>query len=283
LTRKATLRFTILGCGASPGVPRINGDWGACDPAEPRNRRTRSAALVELLGDGKRPTRVVIDTGPDLRSQLIAAGVDAIDGVVYTHAHADHVHGIDDLRTFWMVQRQPVQVYTDDATQRRLDDAFGYCFRTQPGSSYPSFLVRNRIEPGTPIKVRGPSGAIALLPFEQTHGDIISVGYRIGPIAYSCDFNDIPEHSLPPLRDLDLWVLDALRHRPHPSHCTMEEAVAWVERITPKRAWLTHMTNDLDYQTLTDTLPDHIRPAYDGLSVDVEIIARVVQETSASP
>lgn len=267
----ASLRFTILGCGASPGVPRINGDWGACDPDEPRNRRTRSAALIERFAATDRPTRVVVDTGPDLRAQLIAAKVDAIDGVVYTHAHADHTHGIDDLRAYWMVQRRRVPVYTDDDTQQRLDDGFGYCFASPAGSAYPPFLTRHRITAGTPFRIDGPGGSIDLLPFAQTHGDIVSIGLRVGGIAYSCDFNDVPEQSLPALADLDLWILDALRYRPHPSHCSLEQALGWIATIKPRRAILTHMTNDLDYNELAGSLPDHIRPAYDGIAFEYEL------------
>lgn len=267
----AFLRFTILGCGASPGVPRINGDWGECDPAELRNRRSRSAALIERYDGGVRPTRVIIDTGPDLRTQLIAANVDAVDGVVYTHAHADHVHGIDDLRAFWMSQHRPVPVYSDDFTQHRLDDGFGYCFRAPAGSAYPPFLVRHPIAFHNAFAVTGPGGPIELLPFPQVHGDIISVGLRIGPIAYSCDFNDLPDESLPSLSGIDLWILDALRYRSHPSHCSVDEAIAWVERIKPARAVLTHMTNELDYNKLVATLPRHVRPAFDGIAFEYEL------------
>ncbi|MGV8838744.1 MAG: MBL fold metallo-hydrolase [Bauldia sp.] len=268
------LRFTILGCGASPGVPRITGDWGACDPREPKNRRTRAAALFELFGDAPMPTRLVVDTGPDLRTQLLSAGVDELHGVVYTHAHADHVHGIDDLRAYWITggERRTVTVYSDDATQRRLDDGFGYCFRAPPGSAYPPFLRRVRVEAGTPFEVSGPGGTITVNPFDQAHGDIRSLGLRVGPVAYSCDFNDLPTASLPAVSGADLWVLDALRRAPHPSHCSVTQAIAWVERMKPKRAVFTHMTNELDYGTLHRDLPANIEPAYDGIRFEFDLV-----------
>lgn len=266
----ARLKFTILGCGASPGVPRINGDWGECDSAEPRNRRTRSAAMIERFVDAKAPTRVLIDTGPDLRFQLITAGADAVHGVAYTHPHADHVHGIDDLRAYWMAMRKAIPIYSDDQTQRRLDEGFGYCFKAPEGSPYPPFLVRHRIDPSEPFTVDGPGGAIELTPFVQVHGDIRSLGFRVGSLAYSCDFNDLPSQTLALLDGLDVWILDGLRRRPHPSHCSVDEALAWVDRIKPRRAILTHMTNELDYQTLRQELPDNVEPAYDGMIIDLD-------------
>lgn len=264
------LRFTILGCGASPGVPQITGDWGACDPAEPRNRRSRCSALVELFGDGQRPTRVVIDTGPDLRTQLLAAGVDEIDGVAYTHPHADHVHGIDDLRGYWVSDggKEPIRIYSDDHTQERLLQGFGYCFAAPPGSAYPPFLVRTRIVAGTPFTIDGPGGTLTLEPYDQAHGDIRSIGYRIGPVAYSCDFNDLPPESEAVIAGAEIWILDALRHRPHPSHTSLSQAIDWIDRVKPKLGVLTHMTNELDYRTLHRSLPAHIEPAYDGMAFE---------------
>jgi len=268
------LKFTVLGCGASPGVPRITGDWGACDPAEPKNRRTRSAALFELFDDSNNVTSVLVDTGPDIRAQLIAAGVRTLDAVVYTHSHADHVHGIDDLRAFWMAMGRPLPIYSDDETQERLEQGFGYCFHAPPDSPYPPFLVRNAIRPGEAFAVTGAGGALDVLPLAQTHGPIRSLGIRVGPVAYSCDFNDLPPATLAELGGLDVWVLGALRRRPHPSHASLDEAIDWVARVKPKRAALTHMTNELDYQTLAAELPPGIVPAYDGISFDFELSGR---------
>ena len=264
-------RFTILGCGASPGVPRINGDWGACDPAEPRNRRLRCSVMIERwAADDAAPTRVVIDTGPDFRAQMLAANADSIDGVVYSHSHADHVHGIDDLRPYWMVLKRPIAIYSDDATQQRLDEGFGYCFAAPDGSAYPPFLVRHRIAAARPFSVNGPGGRIVIEPVDQQHGETRSLGFRIGPVAYSCDFNDLPADTVRQLHGIDTWVLGALRPKPHPSHCSVDEALAWVERLTPRRAIFTHMTADLDYATLRRELPAGVEPAYDGLSFEFD-------------
>lgn len=267
----ARLRFTILGCGASPGVPRINGDWGDCDPSEPRNRRTRCSAMIERFGDSPVPTRVIIDTGPDFHAQMLAANVTHIDGVVYTHPHADHLHGVDDLRTYWVTTGRRVEIYADEQTEARLFEGFGYCFRSPPGSSYPPFLNANRIAAGRPLSIDGPGGPVELRPFRQLHGDIDSLGLRVGPIAYSCDFKDIPPESFTELEGLGLWVLDALRIEPHPSHASFAEALDWIERIRPARALLTHMTFELDYRTMLGRVPAGVEPAHDGWHAEFEL------------
>lgn len=263
------LVLTILGCGASPGVPRIGPDWGACDPNEPRNVRTRCALLIEQYDDGPHPTRILVDTGPDMRAQLIAAGVNTLDAVLYTHAHADHLHGIDDLRAFWMEQRRLVDVYADAPTSARLLDAFRYCFETMPGSAYPPILKLTSIEPGQPLTIAGPGGAVMLKTFRQIHGDIETLGVRIGKAAYSCDVSDIPEPSIADVTNLDVWIVDALRHTRHPSHFSVGEALDWIARVKPKRAVLTHMHGDLDYQTLRKMLPEAVEPAHDGMRIEL--------------
>ncbi len=266
----ARVKLTILGCGASPGVPRIDGNWGACDPNEPRNYRTRCSALIERFDDiNQRPTRVLIDTGPDLRAQMLAAKVDVLDGVVYTHTHADHVHGIDDLRAYALIARRMIDIYADDDAYAKLVTSFGYCFRSSSGSTYPPILKRTRIEAGTPFTVSGPGGPVTLLPFRQIHGDIESLGIKVGGVAYSCDVSGFPDESLAVLAGLDAWVLDALRHTPHPSHLSVGEALQWIARVAPRRAYLTHLHSDLDYKATAAMLPAGVELAYDGLSIEM--------------
>ena len=178
------LRFTILGCGSSPGTPRITGDWGKCDPANPKNRRTRCAAMAERIRPDGATTRVVIDTGPDFREQMLMAGVTRLDAALYTHPHADHIHGIDDLRGYVLEQRQLMDVYGDRPTLARLEDAFGYCFKTPVGSSYPPILTARPFEHDRPVTIEGEGGPLTFEPLPQIHGDIISLGFRIGAMAY---------------------------------------------------------------------------------------------------
>jgi phosphoribosyl 1,2-cyclic phosphate phosphodiesterase len=264
------LRLTILGCGSSPGVPRITGDWGACDPGEPRNRRTRAAALVERIS-ARGTTRVVIDTGPDFRQQMLSVPPGRLDGVVYTHAHADHIHGIDDLRSYVLDQKHLVNVYADRATQLRLNEAFGYCFQTPPGSNYPPILRANLIEHGEPFAIEGEGGPITFEPLPQHHGDAITLGMRIGSFAYCPDVSGFPDATVEQLRDLDLLVIDALQYRTHPSHFSLGQALEWIERLVPTRAVLTHMHVPLDYRTVLAETPAHVEPAYDGLVIETGI------------
>jgi phosphoribosyl 1,2-cyclic phosphate phosphodiesterase len=264
----AVLRFTILGCGSSPGVPRIGGDWGACDPLEPKNRRRRASLLVERVAPGGR-TVVVIDTGPDFREQMLAAGVGWADGVVYTHAHADHIHGIDDLRSFVINRRQRVQIYADSATMSRLREGFGYCFATPPGSSYPPILRSTEIRHGQAFAIDGPGGPIALMPYRQVHGDIDSLGFRIGGFAYSSDVSEMPAESWPAIEGAEVFVVDALRPTPHPSHFSVDEALVAARRSGARRTILTHMHVDLDYNALAASLPEGVEPAYDGMVIEL--------------
>lgn len=263
-----TLRFTILGCGSSPGVPRIDGNWGVCDPANPRNRRRRCAMLVERFAGEKR-TALLIDTGPDLREQIIDTGLEWLDGVLYTHDHADHTHGIDDLRILAYRGRRRIDLYFDGVTAGILQRRFDYCFVTPQGSAYPPIVKAHVIHAGEAVVVDGPGGPIEAMPFLQRHGDIDSLGFRFGGLAYSSDLHDLPETSLRYLTGLDLWIVDALRYTRHPSHFSVEEALAWIERIRPKRAILTHMHMDLDYETLRRDLPEGVEPAYDGMQFEM--------------
>lgn len=272
------LRFTILGCGSSGGVPRIGGEdgegiWGACDPANPRNRRKRCSMLVERVGaDGV--TRVLIDTGPDFRQQMLDARIKTLDTVLYTHDHADHMHGLDDLRQIVFNTRRKMNVWADAQTSETLLSRFGYAFETPPGSAYPPILRLKRIEaehfdPATPITVLGAGGPIEATPFEAIHGSAPALGFRIGGLAYLPDANIMPESTWPALEGLDVFVVDALRYTEHPTHANVETALAWIDRAAPKRAVLTNMHVDIDYQTIADETPETIVPAYDGMVIEL--------------
>lgn len=261
---------TILGCGSSGGVPRIGNVWGDCDPNEPRNRRLRCSLLLEGWSDGSAlPTRVVIDTGCDLREQLLAARVDRVEAVLYTHAHADHIHGIDDLRVLALHNRRRVDVYSDAETGLRLREAFGYCFTSPPGSDYPPILNGHEIAAGETLDVEGPGGTISVTVFEQTHGNITSLGFRTANFAYSCDLSGFPEASFAAISGLDLWVIDALRPTPHPSHLSLPETLQWIARFAPRQAVLTNMHIDLDYARTEAATPDNVTSAFDGMQIDV--------------
>ncbi|MBM3636738.1 MAG: MBL fold metallo-hydrolase [Alphaproteobacteria bacterium] len=264
-----TLTLTILGCGSSGGVPRPVAGWGACDPHNPKNRRRRCSILLEKMGPNGQ-TVVIIDTPPDHREQVLSAGVERLDAVLLTHEHADHLHGIDDVRPAVMHMRRLMPVYMDTRTSTVVRERFGYCFETPIGSDYPPITHAMRITKGHEIVVEGPGGVIKAMPFEVHHGDIDALGFRFGKVAYTPDLHAIPGESLEVLRGLDVWIIDALRHRPHPSHLTVAEALEWIDRMKPKRAILTNLHFDLDYETLKATLPDHIEPAFDGMKLVLE-------------
>jgi phosphoribosyl 1,2-cyclic phosphate phosphodiesterase len=275
------LKFTILGCGSSGGVPRPALGWGDCDPGNPKNRRRRTSLLVERRQESSQEnsqessnnagvTRVLIDTSPDLREQLLDAEVDWLDGVLYTHDHADHTHGIDDLRALFIKHRRRVDVFLDERTSKVVRSRFGYCFQSPPGSEYPPIVAEHRLSAGTPVIVNGEGGAITARPFLQEHGDIPSLGFRFGNLAYSCDLSSIPPESLEVLTGLDVWIVDALRYRPHPSHFSLDDALGWIARLKPRRAILTNLHADLDYEVLRGKLPPHIEPAFDGMSFTIE-------------
>jgi phosphoribosyl 1,2-cyclic phosphate phosphodiesterase len=263
-----SLTFTILGCGSSMGVPRVALGWGACDPNNPKNRRRRCSLLVERQGAGG-VTRLLVDCTPDLREQVLAAKVGELDAVFITHEHADHTHGIDDLRGFFVKSRRQVPIYLDAATSEILHARFGYCFATPAGSEYPPTLDERRISAGSAVTVSGKGGAIEVLPFRQEHGDIVSLGFRFGGLAYSCDIKALPEDSAALLSGLDVWVVDALRHEPHPSHMNLAESLAWIAKIRPKRAVLTNLHSDLDYTALQAALPVGVEPAFDGMRIEI--------------
>jgi phosphoribosyl 1,2-cyclic phosphate phosphodiesterase len=262
-----TTRVTILGCGSSMGVPRPALGWGACDPKNPKNRRRRTSLLVERRGPNG-VTRVLVDTSPDLREQLLDADVDWLDGVLMTHEHADHCHGIDDLRALFVGKRRRLDMYLSETASRAVRTRFDYCFETPAGSEYPPMVVEHRLTPGKPVTIQGEGGPIEALPILQQHGDIVSLGFRFGSFAYSCDLSAMPPESSEALVNLDLWIVDALRYAPHPSHFSLADALAWIERLKPRKAILTNMHADLDYEAVRTAVPSHVEPAYDGISVD---------------
>ena len=262
-----SLVATILGCGSSAGVPRVGQGWGACDPDNPKNRRRRCSLLVERAGEGG-ATTVLIDVGPDIREQLIEADVRHVDGVLLTHAHADHIHGIDDLRPLYLRAGARIDIHMDEPTALRVRDAFSYVFEMPKGSSYPPMATDLRLRSGSPCRIAGAGGAIEATPFDLNHGEINALGFRIGNLAYSPDVKRIPEASRPLLEGLEVWIVDALRYRSHPSHFSLDEALAEIEAMRPKRAILTNLHTDLDYESLRKRLPQHIVPAYDGMRVE---------------
>jgi phosphoribosyl 1,2-cyclic phosphate phosphodiesterase len=258
------LEVVILGSGSSGGVPRGDGDWGACDPAEPRNARTRCSMLARRTGPGG-TTSVLIDTSPDLRAQALAARIRHVDAVLYTHDHADQTHGIDDLRVFAMRARRRIPAWMDLATRDALTARFPYIFRSQEG--YPAILDERPIPPhGQPWAVDGAGGALPVVTFDQAHGPIRSVGYRIGPVAYSSDVSDLDTAAIEAVRGCDLWILDALRWTPHPTHAHVDKALDWIDRAQVGRAVLTNLHLDLDYNVLKAAVPAHVDVAHDGWS-----------------
>ena len=264
-----TATLTILGCGSSAGVPRPALGWGACDPTNPKNRRRRCSIMVEREGEHG-ITRVVIDTSPDLREQLIDAQVYHIDAVFLTHEHADQTHGIDDLRSVVIHQRRRIPFYLNQATARDILPRFSYCFTSPEGSDYPPILEQKSIEAGQSRTIEGPGGGLTLTPFLVQHGNIPALGYRIGNAAYTPDVHDIPAESWPALEGLDLWVIDGLRYTQHPSHFSIPDALSWIVRFKPKRAVITNMTADVDYEEVQKQLPDGVVAAYDGMRLIIE-------------
>jgi len=264
-----TLRATILGCGSSGGVPRLGMhgvDWGECDPANPLNRRTRCSLMVERIGAGG-VTRVLIDTSPDMRGQLLAAGVGVLDAVLYTHSHADHVHGIDDLRMIVFNTRKRLPVWADGPTQDALLSRFGYAFAQPSGSPYPPILDLHTIRDR--VRITGAGGTLDFTAIPADHGSMAALGFRVGGLAYLPDAVHIPEDSWPLLSGLECWIVDALRRRPHPTHAHLAMTLDWIARARPARAVLTNMHVDLDHDVVTAETPDHVIPAHDGMVIEV--------------
>lgn len=254
------MEITILGCGASAGLPiigtpEIGGFWGDCDPNNPKNRRTRSSILIEDEG-----RRILIDTSPDLRAQVLANEIVDVEAILYTHDHADHTHGIDELRTLFHVTKRssPYRIYGTSETIKDLKRRFTYLFEGSP-----AILSANEITPYEEFQVEG----LKVLPFPQTHGPWTSTGFRYKGVAYSTDVKDLEAQAFACLQGLDLWIVDCLSRTPAPTHTHLAQTLDWIERIKPKQAILTHMNYTLDYEKLRKELPPHIKPAYDGLQL----------------
>ncbi len=271
MTASAPLEFTILGCGSSGGVPRADGAWGACDPNDARNRRSRCSLLVRRRSDlgAEHETTIVVDTSPDFRQQMEGAGARRVDAVLFTHDHADQTHGIDDLRSVVLHQRRRIPTYFNMSTAKDIMARFSYCFITPEGSEYPPILTRHAIEGDESRTIEGKGGAVTLSAFDVTHGNIPALGYRIGAAAYTPDVSDIPQTSWPHLENLDLWIIDGLRYTGHPSHFSVSDALSWIARFKPKRAVITNMHSDLDYEVLRQSLPQGVIPAYDGMRLQL--------------
>ncbi len=255
------MKITVLGCGSSQGVPMIGGRWGDCDPRNPRNRRRRPSIFVEWDG-----VNILVDTSPDLRAQALDAGIDRVDAVLFTHAHADHVHGIDDLRGIWRGTGRDIDVYAESDVLDEIVSRFPYLFHgaSGPERNYPPFLRPHAIDGA--IETNG----VAIVPFEQDHGICASTGFRFGDFAYSTDVVRLSEQSLDLLAGTDTWLVDCLRlHRSHPTHAHWPVTGAWLDRVQPRRAILTHMNHHADYDAMLAATPDDVEPAYDGMQIKV--------------
>lgn len=263
------LEVVILGCGSSGGVPRGDGDWGACDPTDPRNRRTRCSMLARRTGPGGE-TNVLIDTSLDLREQALAARVTRLDAVLYTHDHADQTHGIDDLRVFALRSRSRIPAWMDTATREALTHRFDYIF--EPKLGYPAIVEAMDLPPhGEEWSIAGSGGPIPVRTFDQAHGPIRSVGYRLGPVVYSSDVSDLDEAAFEAIAGAELWILDALRLTPHPTHAHLDLSLDWIARSGVRRAVLTNLHLDMDYVAIAASLPDNVELAVDGWASSVAL------------
>ncbi len=255
------MRITILGSGASSGTPAVDWGWGKCDPNNPKNRRTRPSVLVEAGG-----TRILVDTAPDLREQLITAKVRTLSAVLFTHAHADHLHGIDDLRAINRATNAPLPAFTDAPTLESISQRFGYVFEALDEGAryyYKPVLEPHVIDDGSEFEV----GGVPIRSFRQSHGFSETLGFRIGDIAYTTDCVELPDHAFEILAGVRVWVIGTLTDVPHTTHCDVSKALRWIDRIKPERAVLSHLGCNLDYDALANRLPDGVEPAYDGLMV----------------
>ncbi|MDD3181507.1 MAG: MBL fold metallo-hydrolase [Alphaproteobacteria bacterium] len=255
------MKITILGCGCSGGVPLIGNVWGACDPSEPRNHRTCVSILVEEGGQ-----TLLVDTSPDMREQLLRVRLRAVDAILYTHEHADHTHGIDNIRSPNWLMGKPVPLYADQHTMDDLKQRFSYIFDDQRPARAQFYLpaVETHIIGKAPLTF----GPITVKAFLQPHGKINSLGFRFNDFGYSTDVADLTDEAVDILKGVKVWVVDGVRERPHHTHANVDTALEWIERVKPERAYLTHMDQTLDYATLKARLPDNVEPCYDGLVIE---------------
>jgi len=254
------MKITVLGCGPSTGVPMIGPDWGACDPGDPRNRRRRASILIESRGK-----TVLIDTSPDMREQLLDAEVGRIDAVILSHAHADHLHGIDDLRAVNRVMRQAIPLYASPATLTEIEQRFGYALEPVPADG---MFFKPTVTPHI-IDGRFAAAGLPVTPFEQDHGYSKTLGFRIGGFGYSTDVVELDDAAFAALAGIELWIVDCLRYEPHPTHSHVAKTLEWIERVKPRRAILTHLDRPLDYAELAAQLPPGVEPGYDGLVIEL--------------
>lgn len=254
------MKVTVLGCGASWGVPAIGPDWGRCDPADPRNRRRRCSLLVESCDQ-----KLLIDAAPDLREQLLDAGIARLDAVLLTHAHADHLHGIDDLRIVNRLIGKSLPLHANAEALAEVERRFGYALLPPvPGRPlYRPALVAH------PIAGPFVAAGMPVVPFAQDHGYSTTLGFRIGPVGYSTDVTRLDDDAFTALAGVELWIVDCMRRAPHPTHSHLAQTLAWIERVRPRRAVLTHMDQSLDYRELSAELPVGIEPGYDGLAIEL--------------
>lgn len=261
------LRVTILGCGGSAGVPQLGGadgrgDWGACDPNEPRNRRTRSSIVIEGSGG----ERLLVDTSPDMRQQLLDCAVPRVDAILFTHAHADHVLGIDDVRILNRIAGRPLDAYATERTHRELDKRFDYAFQPwTPPYFFRPVLVPRQVAAGDTVETAGLSVRL----FEQDHGFLPTLGLRVGGFGYSTDVAVLDDAAFEALAGVDTWIVDCFQRQAHKTHANLEQVLAWADRLQPRRVVLTHMGHDVDWAWLTARLPSHVQPAHDGLVLEV--------------
>lgn len=255
------MKVTILGCGPAPGVPAVSSGWGQCDPANPKNRRRRASVYVQ-----QDTTALLIDTSPDLRQQMLDAEIRHLDGVLFTHGHADHIHGIDELREINRIIRAPIPTFADVETLNVLENRFAYVFQgIGRGETFYRPWLQATVIDTQPFNV----GPLTVQPFKQDHGYSTTLGYRIGNFAYSTDVLTLPEESRALLKDLDLWIIGALHSKAHPTHASVEQVLSWIADLNPRRAIITHMSNALDYDTLMRELPVGVTPAFDGMTIEI--------------